>query len=402
MKEKILFVGQDQFLWEEFRDYSEQAGSPWLAEAATSAADALSSARNTSYAAVVADAQLVDSTGLEMLDEFLRLQPKSFRIVVSDFADTATTIQCVGRGHHHLSKPCDVRTLLNALDRASVIEHWHPALATQSLISQMKKVPSPPTIYFQIVSETQSPDCSLDRVGELISQDPAISAKILQLANSAVFGLQLQVSQPAEAVAYIGLQTTKSLVLMAYTFSSFDKLVLTGFSVESLWRHSVLAGRFARKIASIERASPEIADQSFTAGLLHDIGLLMFAANLPDELGWALTIARDQRRTLWDAETELLGASHADVGGCLLGLWGLPKPIVEAVALHHYPSRLAFRGFSPLVAAHAANVLAHEVWPEQTVGVPAEMDFSYLSRQDLAGRVDDWREACKNALDEPS
>src|ERR1700744_481644 len=137
-----------------------------------------------------------------------------------------------------------------AMDRAAG-DNWVPSEAVKAAISGMRQAPSPPMIYFQVVSEMQSKNVSVQRIAELISQDPSMMAKILQLANSAVFGLQLQVIEPVEAISYIGLQTTKALVLMSHTFSTFHELRLAGFSVDSLWSHSVLAGAFARRIAQL-------------------------------------------------------------------------------------------------------------------------------------------------------
>ena len=193
----------------------------------------------------------------------------------------------------------------------------------------------------------RSPNASVERIGEMISEDPAITAKVLQLANSAIFGLQLQVVQPIEAVAYIGLETTTALLLLAHTFSSFKPLQACGFSVESLWGHSLATGQFARAIALTKCRGGETSAQSFTAGLLHDIGKLLFAANLPAEFAEAIAIARERHCPLWEAENQVLGANHAEVGAGLLGIWGLPARVVEAVALHHNPAAARKKDFAP-------------------------------------------------------
>jgi putative nucleotidyltransferase with HDIG domain len=394
MKRCILFVGEDQILGREFQAQLSSAGGDWTAEFTRAGSEALALIERSDFDAVVADIELPDMSGVELLDEILMSQPNVLRIVLSDLADAQSTLKCVGRAHHHLLKPCDVPTLLHALRQALELEAWSPGPAVQGLIARMRWVPSPPSIYFEVANEMQSPNASVDRISELIARDPAITAKLLQLANSAVFGLQLQVIQPAEAIAYLGLNTTKALVLLAHTFSSFEQLEHDGFSAESLWRHSVATGQFARRLALMEGSGVEPAEQAFTAGLLHDVGKLLFAANLPKPFGQALALAREQRWSLWEAERRVLGASHAEVGARLLGIWGLPTPVVEAVALHHYPARRANQPFSPLTAVHVANVFDHEVRPEPSSIASSGMDLGYLKELGLDQRVEDWRCQC--------
>jgi HD-like signal output (HDOD) protein/CheY-like chemotaxis protein len=391
MKNRILLVGQDQPLWRQFMQHASAMESPWTVELARNAPEARAMLDRFSFAAAVADVQLMDSNGLDLLDEIMRRQPKTLRIVLSDITDTENTVKCVGRGHHHLLKPCDVPTLLDALNQGLALESWLPSEAVQGLIAQMRKVPSPPHIYFQVASEVQSPDASVQKVGEIIAQDPAITAKVLQLANSALFGLQLQVVDPVEAIGYIGLETTKALVLLSHTFSAFENLKLSVFSVEALWRHSVSTGQGARRLGEFERVGNELTEQAFAAGLLHDIGKLLFAANMPGLFVEALALAREQKRTFWEVESQVLGACHSELGACLLGIWGLPTALVEAVALHHHPSRAARPGFSPLTTVHVANILEHEHHPEQCLTVPDQVDAGYLEACGVANRLEHWR-----------
>jgi HD-like signal output (HDOD) protein len=395
MKKRILLVGQDHSLWHEFEVEAQTADPRWAVEIARGATEARALLECFSFVAAIVDVQLADSSGLDLLDEVVRQQPKAMRIVLSELADTESTVKCVGRGHHHLLKPCDASILLNAVNQGLALESWLPSESVQSLIAQMRRVPSPPHLYFQVSSEVQSPHASIEKVGEIIGQDPAVTAKVLQLANSALFGLRLQVVNPVEAIGFIGLETTKALVLLAHTFSSFENLKLSIFSVESLWHHSVATGHAAQRLGLLEQNQQELSDQAFAAGLLHDIGKLLFAANMPGLFVEALVLAREQRRRFWEVETEVLGACHSELAACLLGIWGLPTPLVEAVALHHHPNRTLQPQFSPLTAVHVANVLAHELNPEQSVTVADQVDADYLAACGLTERLEPWRQSLR-------
>ena len=390
MKRRILFAGENEPLWSEFRTAACGTNEGWEAEFARTAPEATGLLDALTFDAVVADVDVSGLSGLELLDKVLSCQPEAQRIVLSDITDTRATLRCLGRGHHHLLKPCDTPTLLSALNHAIELEVWLPSQSVQSLIAKMRRVPSPPGIYFQVLAEMQSPGASIERVADLIAQDPAITAKVLQLANSAVFGLQLEVIQPVEAVIYIGLETTRSLVLMAHTFSAFDQLQLSGFSIDALWNHCLRTARFAREIARMEEADLDVAEQAFAAGLLHDLGKLLLAANLPEAFRQAIALAREQKRPVWEAESQVLGVCHAELGACLLGIWGLPAPIVEAVALHHFPLRCSKRAFSPLTAVHASDFITRQSEPPSTL-IEAELDSDYLAGLKLSDHVEAWQ-----------
>jgi HD-like signal output (HDOD) protein/CheY-like chemotaxis protein len=395
-----LFVAKDPALGKEFQIKAPTLGGDWLTHFANSGPDALSLVHQFNFTAVVADYDLPGMSGIELLDQFLQRQPAAHRFILSEVNDTERTVQCVGKAHSHLLKPLSIQTLLSALEQAFARELWLPSAAVQGLIAQLRQMPSPPTTYFKVVKEIQSPNCSIEKIAEYIAEDPAITAKVLQLANSAVFGLELQVNQPLEAIGYIGLETTKALVLLAHTVTAFDRSKLGGFSVEALWTHSVCTGRIAQQIALTEKGGLEMAEQAFAAGLLHDIGKLLLCANLPGLFTKSMTLAREEHCNFWEAESQLFpGAGHAELAGCILGIWGLPRPIVEAVALHHSPRRLGNGGFTPLTAVHAADILEHEGHPDNSIILPSQINTSYLAELGLSHREEIWRNKCVVAKD---
>jgi putative nucleotidyltransferase with HDIG domain len=259
----------------------------------------------------------------------------------------------------------ELRTLMNDRD-------------IKKTISEMDAIPSVPFLYTEVMKELQSPEPSVHKVGKIIAQDPSMTAKILQLANSAFFGCRRQISNTLDAVAYLGLDCVQHLTLAVHAFSQFTPAKISSFSIERLWEHSISTAALTKKIAEEEGAGKAIAEDAFTCGLLHDIGKLMFACKLTDKYEVAVGIAKLKAIPLWMAEQQTFSTTHAEVGAYLLGLWGLPDAIVEAVAYHHRPMDSKNEIFCALTALHAAECLNYN---QLFQGIVApQPDMNYLSR----------------------
>ena len=234
-------------------------------------------------------------------------------------------------------------------------------------------------------------DTAIETIAATIAKDPSMTAKMLQIVNSAAVGLARKVGSPFDAVQLLGLSTVRSLVLSAHIFSCFGHSRLKNFSVTALWEHGMKTGQFACAIAQFENADPSDVEDSYTAGMLHDIGKLILADSLPEQFQKALALAAERDVPLSDTEFQVFGATHAGVAAYLFGLWGLPAQIVEAVAFHHSPGKSDVRAFGPLTAVHVANVLEHEISGTKSDGRPSQVDMEYLNAIGVADRLDAWR-----------
>src|SRR6202034_2978370 len=183
------------------------------------------------------------------------------------------------------------------------------------VISRLGKLPSMPTLYFEILRQLDSPGATVENVGRIIAQDPGMTAKMLQLVNSAFFGLCRHLTDPTEVVLQLGLETIKSLVLGIHVFGELDMANGGEMTAQTLWQHSLATATLARRIANKERLEKSVVEDSFTAGLLHDVGRLVLLANLPKEYAEALRRSRTENLPLVEAERAVFGTTHAEVGG---------------------------------------------------------------------------------------
>jgi HD-like signal output (HDOD) protein/ActR/RegA family two-component response regulator len=394
-RKTVLFVDDEPTMLEVYRMIFKTLNDDWELHFASSGQDALTQMKHQSFAVIVADMRMPGMNGAQLLTEVLKESPRTARIILSGYAEQEAVAKCVGAAHQFLLKPCDVMTLRSTLSRVLALDVFLENERLKSLVAQMGSLPSVPSLYFKIIQELQSPGATVDGIGEIIAMDPAMTAKLLQLVNSAFFGISRKISNISEAVQFLGVNTVRSLALTIHAFSCFQTNAFPEFSFDRLWNHSMTVGTFAKKITQAETADRAMIDESFIAGLLHDVGKLMLAANLASQYKEAFAMARERKIPLIDAEHAVFGATHADVGAYLLGLWGLPIPIVEAVALHHRPVRQTEEAISPLAAVHAANFLEHESFGDLAASCAEGLNTGYLASLGLVDHVQDWRDAFK-------
>jgi len=228
-------------------------------------------------------------------------------------------------------------------------------------------------------------------VADIIELDLAMAAKVLQLVNSAFFGLAQRVSSLNSAVTYLGMEAIKNLALASETFRVFvpDSQIPQSLC-ESLQRH---AHRTAA-IAGTLPVDPKTRDVTVVAALLHDIGRLVLACRMPATF-CSVTRATERGCQPFEAEEELLGISHAEIGAYLLGLWGIPNLAVEAIAHHHRPTRIPHSGFDSSVAVYVADLLARELeaHPKDAAGAEiAESDRACLETLGVAQQFAGFRQ----------
>ena len=399
MKKRILFVDDDALVLTGLQRMLRSLRQEWEMEFVESGTQALARMAEMTFDVVVTDMRMPGMDGAELLAEVMRLYPKTVRIILSGHADKDLILKCVNSTHQYLSKPCESESLKATIQRACGLENNIENERLKQLVARMERFPSLPSLYVEIVEILNDPNTTIEDIGGIVSRDMAMTAQLLKLVNSAFFGLSRVVSSPFEAALYLGIDTIESLVLSIHAFSQFDDLKSCGFNLDALMLHSMNTAARAKQIAQLEEASAKVRDECFVAGMLHDTGKLVLAANYPKDYERVTQLVREKNLSVCAAEKEIFGADHAGVGGYLLGLWGLPVPVVEAIALHHSPQLGTNPNFSALTAVHAANVLEHERTAADDGVKENELDSKYLAALGLAHRVDAWRESSQ--INEP-
>ena len=385
MNKRVLFVGRQLEASKVFEDALSEAQFV----AVSDGVEAITRANKEPFDVVIVHA--VDGrSALQLLAEFAQRHPRVVRFLVSNALEDDVFMECISNTHQFLALPCKSEVLKERIARALAADSWLANEKLKSLVARMRTFPTLPSSYLEILKALESPGVCADTIGELLSRDLAITAKLLQTVNSAIFGLARTVTSPSEALFILGVDIVKALVLSVHAYSQLDKVKPLYFTTDKVWNHSLAVATVARRIVQAESGDQNTADAAFTGGLFHDLGKLLLASNFSSEYDGAHSLAEKRAIALHEVEVELFGATHAEMGAYLLALWGLPTPIVEAVAFHHCPARTTEVGFSALTAVHVANVLVHEQAADKEAAT-AGVDSAYIERLKLTGRLDNWR-----------
>jgi HD-like signal output (HDOD) protein len=389
--QKLLFVDDEPLVLQGLRRCLHAMSNEWDMTFVESGDAALETLAREPFDVIITDMRMPKMDGAHLLEEVKRRYPAMVRMVLSGQSSREAVLRSLSPTHQYMSKPCDPQDLKVKLTQAFSMRDLLENPRLKALISGLKSIPSLPVVYDELMAELQSEDSSTARVGTIISKDAGMTAKILQIANSAFLGLRCHISNPAQAVCMIGMDMVRALVVSVHVFSQFEGQPSVSARWQDLWEHSVAVATLAKKIAASQKAIKIVTEDSFTAGLLHDVGKIILLAEMPGEYGAIIDRLTDTSLSLADLEREKFGCTHADVGAYLIGLWGLPHSLTQAVGVHDRPALCVENRFSPLTATHVADAIVSEKHRSPTTQDIA-LDRAYLTGLGIADRESLWRE----------
>lgn len=387
MPKRLLFVDDEGMVLDGLRRSLHGMRQEWEMRFVNSAATALAALEKEPYDAIISDMRMPGMDGADLLDQVKQKYPDVVRMILSGQSSREAVYRSINPAHQFLSKPCNPQELSSRLTQAFAMQDLLANQAVKTVISRLRSIPSLPTLYEEVTAALRTENPSFTQIAKIISKDVGMAAKILQLANSAFMGTSGRVSSLVQALTLIGTETVRTLVLSVHVFSQFDGRAQVAAVLPALWEHSIAVSSLAQRIAGAENCPKALVEESFTAGLLHDIGKVVLLSELPRK---SQQIFENKAESEKDLEREKLGCTHAEVGAYLMSIWGLPLPLVHAVAFHHRPLESADTHFSSLTAVHVADAIASES-DAAPVNHDAELDRGYLERLGLEEREAVWR-----------
>ncbi|MCP3917504.1 MAG: response regulator [bacterium] len=396
----VLFIDGDSQALEDLRSALRPRRSEWDVSFVGTGAEALERLGPLEVDVVVSELDLADMSGIDLMKQIKGEHPEIVRILASRGLAEEHFLEAMSVAHRYVEKPYQPGEVGDVIASGTFLRDLLDGSRVLQFTANVTSFPSRPGIYAQILEESRSATSSLERVGAIVSHDPAMTAKVLQLVNSAHFGLSKTITSPEEAAVVMGLDAVKSLVVSLETFGQLRPGKECGVDPERLWDHSMRVASLARTIARLEGEPRDVVEDSFLAGMLHDAGKLVLGMNMPDRLIAAIRISGKFNLPGNELERRVIGVSHAQIGAYIFSIWGLPMTVVEAIAWHHEPSLSSRRGFCELTALHAADGIEKALAIDTIETVEAFLDMDYLSSIGLAERLPAWVEACREALGE--
>lgn len=392
---RILFVNPEAASQAIVQNTLHQMHGDWQVECVRDSAEALRAMGITPFDAIVANEPVGEQPGLDLLEHARQHHPQTLRFVLTSEQSEGMRLGKAGTAHQLVAGGSHPEIALQMqLNRALELRDLLTSAAMREVVARITFLPSAPAAYQELLDGLNSETSTVEHVGEILERDPAISSKLLQMVNSAFFGLGCRVTNPVRAISLLGLEVVKALVLSAGVYANLPPAVAARNEVSWLWRHSIRVSRMAQKVAQAFSSDARLIDDAFIAGLLHDLGTLILLCDCPKEFKEIELAATAERAPVWSAERTRLGVTHAEIGAYLLGIWGLPQPVVEAVAWHHRPASCPVAGPSPLLAVHIADCVQTGCDPLHEGDRPV-IDQTFVSRCGYAGETGRFVDCCR-------
>lgn len=377
---RILFVDDEPLVLDGLKRMLHPQRREWTMQFAHGGAAALELLAADPYDVILTDMRMPGMDGAALLTEVARRYPATIRIVLSGQTDETAALRTMPVAHQFLMKPCDVATLRDVIGRTVGLRDLLADPVLREIAGEIDVLPPLPATYLILNRLLGSSSASVSEISEVVCRDPGLSSKLLQVVNSSFFGQRREVSSVAQACTLLGTGLIRNIVLARELFTGGVWNRCPAGVIEAECEHAIAVAGLARAM-QVDTAQAEAA---VAAGLLHDVGKLILISRQTDAALADLQRSSRERKPLFELERERIGVSHAEVGAYLLGLWGLPHGVVEAVAYHHEPLRIRATGSRVSAAVHVADALVHQsrrgidlpIDAEclQMIGGPAELE----------------------------
>lgn len=392
-KVRILFVDDEIRILNGLRRMLYSMRDEWDMQFADSGKKALELLKKEGAVdIVVSDMRMPEMDGAILLGKVKEVYPQTICFILSGYSDKEMIMRTVGPADQFLAKPCDAETLKRVISHALFPQEEVDETKLKRIVSNMKSIPTLPKLFTELTELLESEKSSFQEIAAIVKKDVGVSAKILQLVNSAFFGLRHRVDDIHRAVTYLGIDTIKSIIITTDVFSQFDEHEVSFFKINELYEHSFRVGIISGKLITAGKADKEMADSTFMCGMLHDIGKMVLIKNCKNEYEQIFNKLEDGKQSPIELEKKYFGLTHAEVGGYLVQVWGLSDDIIKAVQRHHNVYKALDEEFNKSAAVYIANAIDHKRHKKKIeLHHFSQAEQRQLEKLDLVKKLPEWR-----------
>jgi len=287
---------------------------------------------------VVATLEQNGTSGVSVVKQLADSEAEAQRVLVIPKSRSAESISHLALQHCIIQGPCEPCDLTDAIQRGLQIKILIGRPEVARAVSQLTSLPVFPETFYQVEQVLKRESYELGELVSIIECDPAMVTQTLRVANSALFAFNHEVTEIGTALALLGIQRIKSLILVHELFAQVDKSLYRKFDLDKMWQRGMRVGSRCQQLSEMLGVSGEQKAMAFNAGLIHEIGKLAMMCSRPDDYKtvldcWDCVSIEDLLRQ----EKTSFGADHTEIGAYLLHLWGLPTALVEALLFQWKP-----------------------------------------------------------------
>ena len=390
----ILFVDDEPAITQALKRMLRPMRREWDMHFVQSGKDALGYMEDNPVDLIISDMRMPEMNGAELLGEVIKRYPSVIRIILSGQSDQEIILKTIKPAHQFLTKPCDAVTLRQAIKQTLALKSNLENPALQNLVSKIESLPSLPRSYHEIMQIVQKEEGSLKEVAEIIQNDVSMSMEILKYVNSSFFGLYKEVTSIRQAVSLLGINTIQTLVLSINVFSQFDKSKHYAINIHELWEHSFFTGLFSKAIIADLGMDRNLQEDAFTLGLLHDIGILILATQIPEKYKEVYEEAKRSNLVLSEVEYQIFDTSHAEVAAYLIGLWGISSNLITVISTHHLTRPMPDESNVFSIAMQSADIFSQNLMQKNQGLRPEEFPTALLNNKTFISHRERWEQIC--------
>lgn len=348
---KILFVDDEPNILSGIRRMLRNQLNRWDLEYCNSGPEAISLVKSEVVDFVISDMRMPGMDGAQLLHHVKDLSPNTVRIVLSGQSDKDQILECVKVAHQYFSKPCVSEDLVEVISRVGALRNKVISNDVRELAANVAFAPSRSNVIGQLKTELAKEEPNSNVVRELVAQDIGLSVKLIQIVSSSFFGERKVVYEPARAASLLGSSLLQKLIDET---SIVDESNPLGKQIEDLSLESIAIANSAKAIAQKKVNDIEVFQQVYLSGLLTNVGKMILMQNAPEKYADVMTLITEENAKPSEAEIAVFGHTHLEVGGYMLGIWGLPVNVIEGVFYSQDQEFISTKEFHPALAVNLA------------------------------------------------
>jgi HD-like signal output (HDOD) protein len=365
-------------------------GRDWEVTGFTDPFSALAAVKAKAPDAVLSDEMMPGMLGSQLLEKVREASPNSLRLIMSGCV-ALDKLTLITSAHQYIAKPFDAYKLRDLIQRSFTAQERIINRGLQSLVTSIRSIPSLPQAHHSLLKELEDSDTPNVTIARLIGEDPGLSVKVLQLANSALFGRGYLVTSPMDAVSCLGTDMIAAIILSQSVFRHYDSLKSRDIDLPRVWAHCWGTACLAQYLCREKKLPHKAGEEAFLAGLLHEAGRFILVDNFPDQFQAACEAARLSKIPLSECLREVFQVTPPQIAAYVLELWGLPSSVINGIAFLDCPEKDPTPGFSMTSALYIADRLSSQTFPPDPFTLE-DWKTGYLQSIGCADEIPSWAE----------